>query len=66
MSYAHESVGRIEQGKRLMNTQVTVDPRCHDAVLFDLDGVVTDTASIHAAGKSYSMPALVSKMVPGP
>lgn len=25
-----------------------IDPRRHDAVLFDLDGVVTDTASIHA------------------
>jgi alpha,alpha-trehalase len=27
---------------------VTIDPRIHDAVIFDLDGVVTDTASIHA------------------
>ena len=26
---------------------VTIDPRYHDAVLFDLDGVVTDTASLH-------------------
>ena len=25
----------------------TIDPRYHDAVIFDLDGVVTDTASIH-------------------
>ncbi|MET0993933.1 MAG: trehalose-phosphatase [Mycobacterium sp.] len=32
-----------------MKTPVTVDPRLHDAVIFDLDGVVTDTASIHAA-----------------
>ena len=32
-----------------MNTYVTIDPRLHDAVIFDLDGVVTDTASIHAA-----------------
>jgi len=29
--------------------RVTIDPRIHDAVIFDLDGVVTDTASIHAA-----------------
>jgi beta-phosphoglucomutase-like phosphatase (HAD superfamily) len=29
--------------------RVTIDPRLHDAVIFDLDGVVTDTASIHAA-----------------
>lgn len=28
---------------------VIIDPRRHDAVLFDLDGVVTDTASVHAA-----------------
>lgn len=27
---------------------VTIDPRRHDAVLFDLDGVITDTASVHA------------------
>jgi alpha,alpha-trehalase len=32
-----------------MNKPVTIDPRLHDAVIFDLDGVVTDTASIHAA-----------------
>ncbi len=37
------------KGKRFMNTYVTIDPRLHDAVIFDLDGVVTDTASIHAA-----------------
>lgn len=27
---------------------VTIDPRFHDAVLFDLDGVVTDSAALHA------------------
>ena len=32
-----------------MTSTVTIDPRVHDAVIFDLDGVVTDTASIHAA-----------------
>lgn len=26
-----------------------IDPRHHDAVVFDLDGVLTDTASVHAA-----------------
>ena len=31
-----------------MNASVTIDPRLYDAVIFDLDGVVTDTASIHA------------------
>jgi alpha,alpha-trehalase len=30
-----------------MTPQATIDPRYHDAVIFDLDGVVTDTASIH-------------------
>lgn len=30
-------------------TPVTIDPRYHDAVLFDLDGVVTDTAAVHEA-----------------
>ena len=33
----------------MINSPVTIDPRLHDAVIFDLDGVVTDTASIHAA-----------------
>lgn len=28
---------------------VTIDRRRHDAVIFDLDGVITDTASVHAA-----------------
>ena len=32
-----------------MNTAVTIDPRMHDAVIFDLDGVVTDTESINAS-----------------
>lgn len=32
-----------------MTLPVTIDPRYHDAVIFDLDGVVTDTAAIHAA-----------------
>jgi trehalose-phosphatase len=32
-----------------MRLPVFVDPRIHDAVIFDLDGVVTDTATIHAS-----------------
>ncbi|WP_019971546.1 trehalose-phosphatase [Mycobacterium sp. 141] len=32
-----------------MTASVTIDPRSHDAVIFDLDGVVTDTAAVHAA-----------------
>ena len=31
------------------DVRVTVDPRHHDAVLFDLDGVITDTAALHEA-----------------
>lgn len=31
-----------------MKLPVTIDPRFHDAVIFDLDGVVTDTAVVHA------------------
>ncbi|ODQ84554.1 hypothetical protein BHQ17_26825 [Mycolicibacterium holsaticum] len=34
-----------------MKTPVTIDPRRHDAVIFDLDGVVTDTASMPGAGR---------------
>lgn len=30
-----------------MKLPVTIDPRYHDAVLFDLNGLVTDTASVH-------------------
>ena len=40
---------REHQRNRTVSTTVTIDRRFHDAVIFDLDGVVTDTASIHAA-----------------
>jgi trehalose-phosphatase len=39
-----EQSGIADPGQR-----VRIDPRFHDAVLFDLDGVITDTASLHAA-----------------
>ena len=32
-----------------VGAQVRIDPRYHDGVLFDLDGVITDTASLHRA-----------------
>ena len=32
-----------------MKLPITIDPRYHDAVIFDLDSVLTDTASIDAA-----------------
>ena len=34
-------------GTGAAGTPVAIDPRYHDAVLFDLDGVITDTASLH-------------------
>jgi trehalose-phosphatase len=33
----------------VVNQLVTIDPRLHDAVVFDVDGVVTDTISTRAA-----------------
>ncbi|MDX1886005.1 trehalose-phosphatase [Mycolicibacterium sp. 120270] len=38
-----------------MKLPVFVDPRYHDAVLFDLDGVVTDTASVHVVADGPSV-----------
>ncbi|MCE9517122.1 MAG: trehalose-phosphatase, partial [Mycobacterium sp.] len=35
------------EGTGAAGTPVAIDPRYHDAVLFDLDGVITDTASLH-------------------
>ncbi len=40
---------KVDKGNPNMNVAVTIDPRYHDAVIFDLDGVVTDTASLHVA-----------------
>jgi trehalose-phosphatase len=39
---AEDRSGSADGGRR-----VRIDPRYQDAVLFDLDGVITDTASIH-------------------
>ena len=33
----------------VIGAPVVIDPRYHDGVLFDLDGIITDTASLHAA-----------------
>ena len=38
-----EQDGVADSGQR-----VRIDPRFHDAVLFDVDGVITDTASLHS------------------
>src|SRR5690349_3481971 len=40
---------------------VTIDPRLHDAVLFDLDGVVTDTAVIHQAAWAAAFDDLLAR-----
>lgn len=37
-----------------MKTTATIDPRLHDAVVFNLDGVVTDTASIHTSDRGVN------------
>ncbi len=39
---------------------VTIDPRLHDAVIFDLDGVVTDTARVHAAAWKFMFDEFLS------
>jgi alpha,alpha-trehalase len=46
----HHQMTRVRPSKEnaSMKQPVIIDPRSHDAVLFDLDGVVTDTTSIHA------------------
>ncbi|MGY4711687.1 trehalose-phosphatase [Mycolicibacterium sp. CBM1] len=41
--------GIIDHGGSDIGPPVAIDPRYHDAVLFDLDGVITDTASLHEA-----------------
>jgi HAD superfamily hydrolase (TIGR01509 family) len=38
-----------QTGESESTQRVRIDPRYHDGVLFDLDGVVTDTAAIHQA-----------------
>src|SRR5690606_23637151 len=40
---------------------VTLSPRDHDAVLFDLDGVLTRTASVHAAAWKALFDAFLSR-----
>jgi trehalose-phosphatase len=46
LSYLHEPSIISNKGQTPVNTTVTIDPRFHDAVVFDLDGVVEATASI--------------------
>jgi beta-phosphoglucomutase family hydrolase len=42
-------MGRERKAGGRMNVVFTISPRDYDAVLFDLDGVLTRTASVHAA-----------------
>ena len=41
--------GVVDRANPDIGLPVAIDPRYHDAVLFDLDGVITDTASLHEA-----------------
>ena len=45
-----------------MKQPVIIDPRHYDAVIFDLDGVVTDTASIHAKAWTSMFDAVVTDL----
>ena len=44
--------------------RIRVDPRYHDAVLFDLDGVITDTASIHQAAWAQMFDEFLGERTP--
>src|ERR1700752_20945 len=43
-----------------MKLPVTIDPRYHDAVIFDLDGVLTDTACSDAAACATLLEPMVA------
>jgi trehalose-phosphatase len=46
--------------------RVRIDPRYHDGVLFDLDGVVTDTAAIHQAAWAELFDAYLANRAESP
>ncbi len=45
-----------------MKTTATIDPERYDAVLFDLDGVVTDTASVHRRAWKTMFDAVLAEL----
>ncbi|MCF6387259.1 trehalose-phosphatase [Mycobacterium sp. MBM] len=47
-------------------TRVVIDPRYHDGVLFDLDGVVTDTAALHHRAWAALFDGFLADRPPGP
>ncbi|MGP4056054.1 trehalose-phosphatase [Mycobacterium sp. 4D054] len=49
-----------------MGLPVFIDPRHHDAVLFDMDGVVTDTAALHAAAWKATFDDFLSRRSAAP
>jgi trehalose-phosphatase len=51
----------VGKGFNVVKPPITIDPRLHDAVIFDLDGVVTDTASIHAAAWAIMFDAFLHR-----
>jgi alpha,alpha-trehalase len=46
--------------------EVVIDARLHDAVIFDLDGVVTDTATVHARTWTQLFDAFLVRRGPRP
>ena len=50
----------------MVDVMVRIDPRYHDGVLFDLDGVVTDTAAIHQAAWAEMFDACLAGRAPSP
>ena len=59
-------MGKPTDGATPRGTPVAIEPRYHDAVLFDLDGVITDTASLHAAAWQELFDGYLSRRPAGP
>ena len=50
----------------VVGAPVVIDPRYHDGVLFDLDGIITDTASLHAASWARMFDDFLSRRADNP
>ena len=48
----------------VVGVPVVIDPRYHDGVLFDLDGIITDTASVHASAWAQMFDDFLSRRPP--
>ena len=60
----HHQMTHVRPSKVIvsMKQPVTIDPRHHYAVIVDLDGVLTDTASIHAKAWTSMFDAVVTDL----